>query len=358
MGENGIVKRLCLIALSLMMSSLALAQSSENLPFIARTPVNSEGNLVWVAQPNTAHVNSATRSINGSQLTLTAQMGASLAIGHDSMIMLVYLKSGKVIVSHIGDAKNESLGMGKDSTALIDTNSGTNLASGSRIINGSQITINLNSQLIANDEIVRVEVAYADEQTVLAYGMDVLDKVAHAAFFFAQAPSSYASRAVYFGSQRVNPKLEDPGSGLWQVPPYAITPQPGDVTGDGRPDYRPGGGYQFPETGIIVEPWIQDNAPAGPSSNDQLVTVIGYDLNNNGKLEPSEVAKVIGVCVYDPGCSTYYGEMENGHWVAHHINFEDTNGNHQLDPGEKVTHYVYNMVIGVWKIWRDGVRIQ
>jgi hypothetical protein len=94
-------------------------------------------------------------------------------------------------------------------------------------------------------------------------------------------------------------------------------PRPGDINGDGIPDYdypsdTPVVGY------ILIDVWVT----AG-DTND-YVMVIGKDNNGNGKLDVDEIWYPIGECPWPHGVNEgYIGTDGKTYWES----YDDSNGN-------------------------------
>jgi hypothetical protein len=113
-------------------------------------------------------------------------------------------------------------------------------------------------------------------------------------------------------------------------------PRPGDINGDGIPDYdypsdTPVVGY------ILIDVWVT----AG-DTND-YVMVIGKDNNGNGKLDVDEIWYPIGECPWPHGVNDgYIGTDGKTYWES----FEDSNQNASWDPGEPKRTFIYKPETG------------
>ncbi len=113
-----------------------------------------------------------------------------------------------------------------------------------------------------------------------------------------------------------------------------------NLTLDGGNDYKTWGGY-------LIDIWSVDG---------NYITIIGddddgdgtLDDNGNGRLDDGEF-RVIGECVYLPGCNYWY--IEDGR--IHQENWKDTDGDQVYDPNEELTHYIYDPATNILKVYHD-----
>ena len=104
-------------------------------------------------------------------------------------------------------------------------------------------------------------------------------------------------------------------------------PRPGDINGDGVPD------YDYPvDIGVVgyilIDVWV---VPTSDTTAD-YVLVIGQDTNGNGRLDVGEIWYPIGECPWPHGVNEgYIGTDGKIYWES----FNDTNMNGNWDPEEQ-----------------------
>lgn len=125
------------------------------------------------------------------------------------------------------------------------------------------------------------------------------------------------------------------------VPPRKNWPRPGDIDNDGDNDYNLD--VDQPVAGLImVDIWITDDG-----SGSAYVLVIGKDENGNGKLDPDEIWYPIGECPNNPGVNEgKVGRDGKIYWISFlddnkNGRRDPTDGNGQLDPGERQIIYIF-----------------
>lgn len=110
-------------------------------------------------------------------------------------------------------------------------------------------------------------------------------------------------------------------------------PRPGDINGDGVPD------YDYPvDIGVVgyilIDVWV---VPTSDTTAD-YVLVIGQDTNGNGRLDVGEIWYPIGECPWSHGVNKgYIGTDGKIYWES----FNDTNMNGKWDPGEQKKTFIY-----------------
>jgi hypothetical protein len=110
-------------------------------------------------------------------------------------------------------------------------------------------------------------------------------------------------------------------------------PRPGDINGDGVPD------YDYPvDIGVVgyilIDVWV---VPTSDTTAD-YVLVIGQDTNGNGRLDVGEIWYPIGECPWPHGVNKgYIGTDGKIYWES----FNDTNMNGNWDPGEQKKTFIY-----------------
>jgi len=227
---------------------------------------------------------------------------------------------------------------------------------GTVLVQGNTVRLDISDSLLGSAQLAYATSNYTQSSYLSSLGLAALEMFPGTCMIVGTITLMYAVQNI-IKTKRILPVDIVPN--WWRVPTISDVPKPGDITGDGRNDWDCDGDTWISPLGdVFVDTWVSDNGEDGADASDSLLTVIGHDLNGNGRLEANEVTAIIGECREVPGVNMLYIEELNGVFYIHHINWNDTNNNHILDPGEDVWHYIYNTSTGILKIYdKNGVLV-